>query len=213
MCQPEWTALLKKAVKENDRNNWFAWLQLGLNTFIEKDYERAQIMLERSVEQHQSPWALYALSILNRDAGDHTQAVAYMLKAWAMRPSDLSLAKETLRCLYQNRRFAELKTVYEQMDSALQAEPRCMVYYAFALLDCGDIAGAEAILYKDGGILIPDIRECETITLDLWVETEKKKAEAAGKHFDVDNMNPPRFADFRMFANLEWLNGGQIIHE
>lgn len=213
MCQPEWTALLKKAVRENDRNNWFTWLQLGLNTFIEKDYERAQAMLEQSLEQRQSPWALYALAILNRDMGNAEQAVDYMLKAWSMRPNDLSLAKETLRCLYQNRRFAELKRVYEQMDSALQAEPRCMVYYAFALLDCGDIAGAEAILYKDGGILIPDIRECETITLDLWVETQKKKAQAAGKQFDEDNMNPPRFADFRMFANVEWLNGGEIIQD
>ena len=213
MCQPEWTQCLKKAVQEKDRDNWFAWLQLGLNTFIEKDYERAEAMLQKSVEQQVSPWALYALSILNRDMGNHEKEVSYMLQAWELRSDDVSLAKQTLRCLYENRCFTKLKAVYEGMSETLKEEPRCKVYYAFALVDEGNIEGAEKILYQDGGILIPDIRECETITLDLWIAVEQKKAQLAGKTFDVASAEPPRFADFRMFANVEWLNGGEIIRE
>ena len=213
MCQPEWTQHLKKAVQEKDQDNWFAWLQLGLNTFIEKDYERAEAMLEKSVEKQVSPWALYALAILNRDMGNHSKEVSYMLQAWELRSDDVSLAKQTLRCLYENCCFEELKRVYEGMSCVLQEEPRCKVYYAFALTDAGDTAGAEKILYQDGGILIPDIRECETITLDLWIAIEEKKAQLAGKTFDADSAEPPRFADFRMFANVEWLNGGEIIRE
>ncbi|MBQ6832493.1 MAG: DUF5107 domain-containing protein [Oscillospiraceae bacterium] len=213
MCQGEWTNCLKQAVNGQDGQNWFAWLQLGLNTFIEKDYERAAAMLQTSVRQKESAWALYALSILNRDIGDHEKEVCYMLQAWALRNDDVSLARQTLRCLYENRRFAQLKTVYEGMPSELREDCRCKVYYAFALTDAGDIAGAEKILYQDGGILIPDIRECETITLDLWIAVEEKKAELAGKTFDREHIDPPRFADFRMFANVQWLNGGQIIRE
>ncbi|MBO5078455.1 MAG: DUF5107 domain-containing protein [Oscillospiraceae bacterium] len=213
MCQQEWTEMLKCAVHADDADNWFAWMQLGLNTFIQKDYERAEQMLLRSVEKQVSPWALYALAILNRDAGNHEKEVSYMLKAWRMRPDDISLAKEVLRSLYQNRCFKDLKEVYEKLPEMLRQEPRCMVYYAFALLDEGNVAGAEAILYKDGGILIPDLRECETITLDLWVAVQKKRAELFGEAFDESTMEPPRFADFRMFANLEWLNGGEVIHE
>ena len=213
MCQPEWTVCLKKAVEKKDADNWFAWLQLGLNTFIEKDYERSEQMLVKSVELEPSPWALYALSVLCRDIGRHEDEVMYMLQAWQLRKDDVSLTKQTLRCLYENSRFAELKNIYESMCKNLQAEPRCKVYYAFSLLYSGDVVGAEGILYEDGGILIPDIRECETITLDLWIAIEKKKAENAGRIFDEKNMNPPRFADFRMFANLEWLNGGEIIRQ
>lgn len=213
MCQPEWTECLKKAVQEKDRDNWFAWLQLGLNTFIEKDYERAEAMLKKSLEKHVSPWALYALAILNRDMGNHSKEVSYMLQAWELRSDDVSLAKQTLRCLYENRCFAELKQVYEGMSSVLQEEPRCKVYYAFALTDAGNIVGAEKILYQDGGILIPDIRECETITLDLWIAIEQQKALLTGNTFDPASAEPPRFADFRMFANVQWLNGGKIIRE
>ena len=213
MCQPEWTACLKQAVRQKDGDNWFAWMQLGLNTFIEKDYERAEQMLLKSVEKQISPWALYALAILNRDVGNHEKEVCYMCKAWELCSEDISLAKETLRCLYQNHRFDRLKEIYEAMPDAMRQDPRCMVYYAFAILEQGDLKGAEEILYKDGGILIPDIRECETITLDLWLAIEKKKAMDDGRAFDETAIQPPRFADFRMFANVQWLNGGQILYE
>ncbi len=211
MCQPEWTALIKKAVKEKDADNWFTWLQLGLNTFIEKDYERAESQLLKSLEIKRSAWALYALAILKRDSGEHDKEVAYMLEAWQMNSDDVSLAKAVLRCLYENSRFAELKEVYENMSEELRAIPRCQAYYGFSLAEEGNVEAAEAILYQNGGLLVPDIRECETITLDLWIAVEKAKAKAAGTTFDEKNINPPRFVDFRMFANVEWLNGGEIL--
>ena len=213
MYGEEWTKLLKDAVAHKDENNWFAWLQLGLNTFIQKDYERAEKMLEKSIETEESPWALYSLAILNRDRGEHKKEVELMLRAFALCPDDISLAKEVLRSLYNNKNFEELSQVYEGMSLKLREEPRCMVYYAFALLNNNNISAAENILYKDGGILLPDIRECETITLDLWLALEKKKAEASGKGFDEKNISPPTFADFRMFSNADWLNGGEIIKE
>ena len=81
------------------------------------------------------------------------------------------------------------------------------------MLSDGDVSGAERILYEDGGIIVPDIRECETVTLDLWIAIEEKKAQAAGIPFDKNDINPPAFADFRMFSNIDWLNGGEIIRE
>ena len=209
----EWTELLEKAVALKDANNWFAWLQLGLNTFTQKDYDRAEKMLEKSLELEQSPWALYSLAILNRDRGEHKKEVELMLRAFALCPDDVSLGKEVLRSLYNNKDFENLSRVYESMPQTVKDEPRCIIYYAFALLEGGDISKAEDILYKDGGILLPDIRECETITLDLWIAIEKKKAEAQGKIFDEKNINPPRFADFRMFSNADWLKGGETIKE
>ena len=93
------------------------------------------------------------------------------------------------------------------MSPELREIPRCRVYYAFSLAEAGDIPSAEAILYEGGGLLVPDLRECETITLDLWYRIEEKKAEAAGECFDKESAVPPQFVDFRMFANIEWLKG------
>lgn len=207
MCQQEWTKLLQEAVKNKDKDNWFAWLQLGLNTFVEKDFERAEQMLLASLDKMRSPWALYALAILNRDLNNHEKEVSYMLEAYYLIPDDVSMAKATLRCMYENRKFTKLKKIYENMPREIRAIPRCKVYYAFSLVESGDIVGAEEIIYEDNGLLIPDLRECETITLDLWYRIEEKKAEKAGKHFGKDDVTPPDFTDFRMFANIEWLKG------
>lgn len=80
-------------------------------------------------------------------------------------------------------------------------------------LRLGELITEEAMesLYKDGGILLPDIRECETITLDLWIAVQKKKAQVKGNVFDEQKMELPAFVDFRMFSNVEWLNDGEII--
>ncbi len=207
----EWAALLENAVAGADRENWFTHLQLGLNLFIEKDYSGAEKMLIRSVEIQPSPWALYALAILNRDKGDSEKETDYMLRAFELCPDNISVAKEVLRSLYNNKRFDLLIKVYERLSENHKQEPRCMVYYAFALVDCNNICEAEKILYKDGGIIIPDIRECETITLDLWIAIEKKKAELSGTTFDEENIDPPVFVDFRMFSNVKWLMGGKIL--
>ncbi len=207
MYQTEWTSLLKAAVSQKDKENWAAWLHLGLSFFINKDYERAEEYLQKSIKLSASPWALYALSVLNRDRGQHDEEVEYMLKASRMLPDDLSLAKAALRCLYENKKYKELSDVYENLGSELQANPRCAVYYAFALLSQGKTEKAEQILYKDGGLIVPDIRECETITLDLWISVQKAKAKRDNKEFDETNAVPPRFVDFRMFADSDWLNG------
>ena len=82
-----------------------------------------------------------------------------------------------------------------------------------------DVSLAKAVLrclYENGRFtelketyegMNPDLRECETITLDLWYRIEEKKAEAAGESFDKESAVPPQFVDFRMFANIEWLKG------
>ena len=207
MYQSEWTALLRKSTKTTDKDNWAAWLHLGLAAFMEKDYERAEKYLQKSIKLSSSPWGLYAMAILYRDSGRHAKEVSFMLQAQKNLPHDLSLVKATLRCLYENHKHKELKEVYESLPDVLQKEPRCMAYYAFALLSAGDIAGAEKILYHNGGLIVPDIRECETITLDLWLEIEKAKAKKNGTIFDATAAQPPRFADFRMFANTDLLMG------
>jgi hypothetical protein len=213
MLGDKWYKMLQNATQHLDRNNWFSHLQLGLMSFIGKDFRSSKEQLEASVEITNSPWALYALAILNRELGKNEEEVEFMLRASAVRADDLSLSKEVLRSLYNNEQYGLLKKTYEQLPEHVRNTNRCKVYYAFALLSDGDVSGAEKILYEDGGIIVPDIRECETVTLDLWIAIEEKKAQAAGIPFDKNDINPPAFADFRMFSNIDWLNGGEIIRE
>jgi hypothetical protein len=71
--------------------------------------------------------------------------------------------------------------------------------YAFALLYVGKIECAEAVLYRDGGLLITDIRECEESVTALYIEIQKAKAKRDGKSLSDEQIEVPRQFDFRMF--------------
>lgn len=208
MSQPEWTALLEQSAAA-DPNNWFTLYQLGLAKFIEQDYQKAEELIEKSLRAEKSPWALYVLAVICRDTGRHAEETAYICEAFDMLPDNASLAKETLRSLYANEKTKETIEIYEQMPQNLQNIPRCRAYYAFALCKTGRYTEAEQLLYENGGLIVPDIRESETITYQLWAEIEAAKAAANGKTFDPATAVPPKFVDFRMYANIEWLNSGK----
>ena len=105
----------------------------------------------------------------------------------------------------------EIRRIYSEMSPEIKKEPRCKVYYAFALAELSDPDGAEKILYENGGLLLPDIRECETVTLDLWRAVQRARKRANGEPENIDDNSAPSFVDFRMFSNAEWLSGGEII--
>ena len=61
-----------------------------------------------------------------------------------------------------------------------------------------EVAQAEDILYKKNPLVIPDLRECEMSTVDLWNFIREKKG--------LEPAEPPKEIDFRMFAGREaWL--------
>ena len=45
--------------------------------------------------------------------------------------------------------------------------------------------------------------ELSSVTYDLWIAIQEAKG--------LSTDNPPHFADFRMFQNLNWLYGGEIL--
>lgn len=202
-----WEELLLKAVSSADAENWFAWFQLGLCSLADGRFADAADRLKRSVSICRTPWALYALSALNRDRGRPKSEARYMSEALELQPGDVSLAKAALRCFYDTGRRKTVISVYRALPPEIAAHPRCRLYYALALAETGSLEAAENILYENGGLILPDLREGETATLDLWYLIEEKKAKRDGKPFDRNSANPPAFADFRMHADTNWING------
>ena len=72
---------------------------------------------------------------------------------------------------------------------------RCSIYYAYALALTGRLKESEDILCGNGNLIIPDIRECETITSDLWFYIQSQK--------ENPSEDLPRDLDFRMFVERD----------
>lgn len=159
MVQDEWFELLKKTVDAADKNNWYAWYHLGLCYFAHDLYHEAKDAFERSMALETTTWGYHGLANVYRVLGDDTRSTFLMAKAYTMNRKDLSLAKEALRFAYESEKYELMESIYEELDQKQKNAPMVMAYHAFALAHTGHPDEAIAILEKDGGLVIPDVRE------------------------------------------------------
>ena len=69
---------------------------------------------------------------------------------------------------------------------------------ANALAHTGKLAEAEAILLKNGGLEIPDIREGENSTSGLYLYIQEQKAKRDNIPFAAEKIKVPFELDLRM---------------
>ncbi len=197
--QPEWIVLLENAIKDKDRSNWYTYYLLGTAYAAKDNFVAAKKLLKKAFELCKNAWSAYALGVCYRKTDCHKEELDWMKQARALRPADLSLAKEVFRSFHTLEQYELLIEQYEQATEKIKDNNRCRLYYAYALARAERIDEAEQILINNGNYLvIPDIRECEIITTDLWYYIRKKRGIPTTK----EDM-PPRDLDFRMFSKRE----------
>lgn len=200
MRQKEWLDLLENAICGEDKNNWYAHYLLGtayMADVKDKDYVKAEKHLLKSIALKETAWNDYAYAVLCGRNGNTEKSPLYMTKAYGLRKTDVSLAKEFFRCLYDNALSAETIKHFESAASEVKDNKRCLLYYAYALARTGRIAEAEAILLGADGktcLVVPDVRECELTVTELWYYIKKRQG------YTREQAEPPKNLDFRMFA-------------
>lgn len=191
----QWLILLRNAVQEKDRENWYAWYLLGAAEAAKKNFAGAKIALERSLALTSSAWAYYVLAIVGKLEQDAQSYVQNMQAAYALRRDDLSLAREMFRCLYETENSEKTLELFESAVNPVQADPRCRLYYAYALVRDGNGEKAKEVLLDGGnGLVVPDIREGENITSNLWDLIQAQGEAGADEEL-------PQKLDFRMSYN------------
>lgn len=200
MYQAEWTEMLEKAAAGPDEYNWYTWLQLGMIYFVERKLREAKKALEFSMRLKPSCWALYGLSNIARMKGDKEKTAMLMMRAYLMKPDDVSLAKEAIKAMFNGDMYVKLLDLMEKLPDNVAELGRIKLHKAFAYLRTGDIIKAEKLIYEGGGISVPDIREGENSVTDLWFEIEEAKAAKEGRAFNREEAEPPANLDFRMDA-------------
>ena len=110
---------------------------------------------------------------------------------------DLSLLKEAFKNFSEAGAYDDAKEVYRQLPEESKV-PLVRFFYAEALAHTGDLAGAEAILLANGGIVIPDIREGENSTSAVYVYIQQEKARREGRILKGEEIGIPFSMDLRM---------------
>lgn len=163
-----WLDLLRDAVKDQERDNWYAHYQLGLHDVYRSDLEKAEEAFRRSLALKDTAWARHGLAVCCLRTGDHMAAVNEMMAGLNMRLTDLSYVKEGMKLLLQLRAYERVLEVYGRLSEELRGESRVRFNYIQALAELGRYQEAMDLLMADGGLEVADIREGEDRMKSLW---------------------------------------------
>ena len=195
MLQKEWTALLEQSAPSHEKHLHLAAIHMAGRNLRDADEH-----LTEALSYAVTPTALFLKAQIHRMKDDLQAAADTALEAYALLPSDVSLARQSLALALRAGKHSEIMHAYESAPAKVQADGRVAMLYAFALLRTGKTAEGEAVLHRDGGLSVTDIREGEISLTSLYMEIEKTKAAARGINLEDADIEVPRRFDFRMFV-------------
>lgn len=194
-----WESKLQTAVA-NGSDHWFAHYHLGVMADARGDAQTARSEYEKSLAQTENPWAMRCLALSLKHSGETEKAAEMMCKAAHMCPIR-PLVVEALGSLLEVGRWDDMLQLYDVLTPALKGNGRIKTFQIAALLRVGRIEEAGALL--NGPIVLTDVREGNTLLTDQWFEymaiREKGNASEESIRWAMENLNPPKHLDFRMF--------------
>lgn len=197
LVQPEWRTRLEAATAGAERDDWFAWLHLGVMRAYAGEPEGAAAAWRRSHELRQNGWALRNLALSTNDSALYRQAHALL-------PHVRTLTIEASRALWSSGRFDECLQLIDALPESDRLSGRIRLYEGLAALAAGRLDRVKTVL--DANFVVDDLREGDTPLSDLWFGYhEQVTAHEAGAPIDdalrerVRREHPlPRHYDFRM---------------
>ena len=192
--QPEWTKLI-----ENAKPNYLKYLNLGAIYLVDENFDKAEDACNKALSYKETPTALFILAQVKINKNEIDEATKLLVKACKILPNDLTLARESLRFLIDSKKYSEALEIYNILNKEIQDDGRVTMYYCFAILHTGNVDKAWEILNANGGIVVSDIRECETSLTELYIDMIEAFNKRENKPTDRDLVDVPKKFDFRMF--------------
>ena len=147
-------------------DGWLPTYLQGLLAHAEQDRSRARLLLETSVADRRTPWALRALAVLELEEGRATRSADLYEEAQQQWPHSPHLTIETVETLLLAGRSARALSVLRGFPDPRCRLGRVRLLQAQALAETGDTALARELL--DDGIEVNDLREGEDGLHGLW---------------------------------------------
>lgn len=180
--------------------NWYTYYQMGVIAMSKTDWQVALQYFAKSIELENNGWAHYGLAVVFCYLDDKEKCIYHAKQSINLCGGRVSVIRDAGKLLLHFNAYKELLSVIEPyvLNEEIAKDGRIGFYRVKSLVELNCIAKAEEILYSDGGLIIPDIREGELSITQLWFDIERKKAELRGEAFDVKKLKPPAQFDFRL---------------
>ena len=183
---------------KNAAPSWQTAYFKSLNYYRRGDFERADAEISAVTGKYSRKHILHLQANIRRKQGSFAEAAELIMQAGLLCTSDASFIKEVLKMLLEFKEYGKMKELFNAITPQLQALPLIKFMYAAALAHTGNLTGAEDILLENGGLDIPDIREGENSTSELYIFIQMEKAKLAGQTITPAQVAVPFVLDLRM---------------
>lgn len=192
MVADEWFKLLKKS-----KDSWQKHYLLALNYYRRQDMERAEKEIALAGDIMQNRYLLHLLANIRRLQQCNSEAAGLIKAAAMLDLNDVSFIKEVLKMLLNMQEYVTMAELMDKLPENITDLPLIKMMKAFALAYTGKLNEAEAILLEDISE-IPDIREGENSTSQLYIYIQQQKAVRQGKILQDNEIKVPFHLDLRM---------------
>ena len=203
MVQREWMDALERSLAQPGGRHWKALLHFGVMLWYHGRRDEAVARWKESLRKTANPWAEYGLGA-SELPGDPAKAARHFGRAFALRPDLAPLAIDWLATLLKAGKPGRVLQIVKTLPEPMRQKGRIRLLLGRALLDAGKLNDLEALLQD--ALVVPDLREAETATSDLWLALQAKRlAKARGVAVDdalrreAETLHPvPKHLDYRM---------------
>jgi tetratricopeptide (TPR) repeat protein len=196
LVSDEWFELLKKA-DENWQKHYF----MALNYYRRQDLERAEKEVTLCGDISENRYLLHLLANIRRLQKQNSEAAELITKAASLNLNDVSFIKEVLKMLLNLEAYENMSGIITQLPAEVAELPLIKMMKSFALAYTGNLDEAEHILLNEISE-IPDIREGENSTSQLYIYIQQQKARKLGKEVAPGDVEVPWHLDLRMSASI-----------
>ena len=161
------------------------------------DYRSALELLDK-ISGGSRKHILHLRANIRLKQGRKAEAAEAIYLAGMETPDDPSFSKEALKMLLGLEEYEKMSRLLEHMTNEVRQKPLIRFMESCICAHTGKLDEALAILMENGGLNVPDIREGENSTSQLYIFIQQKKAEAAGLPFDPAKVDVPFAIDLRM---------------
>ncbi len=196
MLQSEFTKMLEDAVLNKDKDNWYAWLQLGAIYLCQNKFELADKALKQSIKCEKNSWSYYCLAVLSSHSKNLKNAKKFAQAALKLKSDDISLLRATFLILKNCEAYSDIIAWYEKSTKKIKDDSRVRIYYLIALANSNRYNEAYDLLLENRESVLDDVKEEEVCISDLYAFIMQKKAEENGE--TLDELEIPRDLDFRV---------------
>lgn len=170
----------------------------ALYFYRQDDLERAWNEIAAIKGAYSKKHILHLSANIRRKEGRFDEASELICQAGLLACDDASFVKEVLKMLLELNSYERMLKILTALTAEIKELPLIKFMHACALAHSGKPCEAENILLENGGLDIPDIREGENSTSELYIFIQMEKAKLAGKTILPEDVNVPFALDLRM---------------